>query len=1181
MPKARLMGWIANFLVEEKCRSSIWRENTSLTEKPFFWELGFSPDQDDFLKSKDDISSAILGRASLSSYAVRLGLFYLIKTRLTDISMGQIWVSVARELNPDDNTGLTANKCGQYFRNILNQTDGSRIPKDSHKNYVAWCIFQTNTGSDRKTIMDGFLRLVIQKTPSTDTDSGKLAKELYEDYCAQERLRGNKDIPYYRLHMEYTAGIVIKLIRELIKGNILCELILWDWEELTQWWLRESGTDLKRLTNETREALNEILHDGSLILPRDILINRYSMIAQNELEYLSPSNPTQWVKLVPDSDPDLGPIELRINQTKRAMLLADGKNITGDRIIEEFREGITNDVGGGKCLVWFDPSGSVVQLLSDSVRSSLRKFYTGDSVKWAKCRGLYWLGRTTNSFVRKLDECGVENTLPAECKIKWVFKFDKKNGISISIRDIDLRLPAGVGKVILWINGQKEKEWHPTDEGRLLPSPVNVFSKSPESAFKIQIEDDDHSEILHEEKHENPLACGLVVAVDGKITEEEILHCNFDSCFNSGNPEKLGFVVITRVSDEMNFRSCTHEIVGLLYGESYIIYQIRPNDAGQFFFSFSAGDREWLVFCRAPLSISGGNRALSYKGVDITGESKMIPVIGSSDLAVSIPKQIIEAVPDLKLVAGLLGKSERWMLNQLMGKSRVENGIHFIDYNISPLIDQAVAWSECALLTIHLGSSRKMASERLPLYLVPEEFDTQETELGGTASIRVRGLETAKMIKIRSVGTLPQQTELPIPKTKAWLTHRKYGGISFEWSPPLNDAVIIDGTGKCLIGDDLDLASLSNHAAIHPLWEKPGDWDIRIDDKVASRESHLNDIKIEPLIKGHLIGMLEESRTHLNVSVHRHDMEMPVRQWGLDIRIRINDLSCDWMHDNGLLKLRVDWNQISFAGIHSTIEIDGDGGIVLFRQKNDEASESFEEVPIHRKINFEEMLVSLVRPESPGALLIRQGNEILKQTELPGIEIKNKHSLDRTRKEILKLIVLLGNPGFYAGHKVHWLVVLVERYMRDHDDFPIPNLDGLLSQLSQNEHDLIELQAMECLRTLQYLQKDNYRTPTTDLFEKEGRLQLMLLSLHVAGQYRMYRKGMANPEMIENLAIIINNRIDSPGKCESTRLWLPLMLKLCRHMKGLGRNQSEYMQSPERILLGFDDGINQWLEEQN
>ena len=153
--------------------------------------------------------------------------------------------------------------------------------------------------------------------------------------------------------------------------------------------------------------------------------------------------------------------------------------------------------------------------------------------------------------------------------------------------------------------------------------------------------------------------------------------------------------------------------------------------------------------------------------------------------------------------------------------------------------------------------------------------------------------------------------------------------------------------------------------------------------------------------------------------------------------------------------------------------------------------------------------------------------------------------------------------------------------MRDHDDFPIPNLDGLLSQLSQNEHDHVELQAMECLRTLQYLQKDNYRTPTTDLFEKEGRLQPMLLSLHVAGQYRLYRKGMADPKVIKNLAIIINNRIDSPGKCAITSLWLPLMLKLCLHMEGHGRNQLESNQSPERSLLGFDDGINQWLEEQN
>jgi hypothetical protein len=267
------------------------------------------------------------------------------------------------------------------------------------------------------------------------------------------------------------------------------------------------------------------------------------------------------------------------------------------------------------------------------------------------------------------------------------------------------------------------------------------------------------------------------------------------------------------------------------------------------------------------------------------------------------------------------------------------------------------------------------------------------------------------------------------------------------------------------------------------------------------------------------------------------------------------------------------------VGNQPTIEIEGDGSLVLIREKIEVTAQSLGEVPIEQEINFDEMLISLLNPESPGTLSIRQWGVILDSAELPPLESQAAGRVDGTRNGVLELIDRLRNSESYSEHKIHWLVVLVERYMRQNQDFPIPNLDGVTSILTNNGGGLIESQAMECLRTLRYLQQNDYRGPTTDLFEQESPIQPMLISLHVTGQYRLFQSGMANQSVIQNLATLLDHSIDSGDERGSTERWLSVMLKLCRHMSGTAQNHPGPASPVPRLLLGFDAGLNDWLEQ--
>ena len=983
----------------------------------------------------------------------------------------------------------------------------------------------------------------------------------------------------YQLQMRENARIVIDLIRELSKGDLLTEFILWDFNQLTEWWLEKSGVDLNWLTTEIQSALEVfVFKESSLTLSREKLMYRYAANSRVDLEYKSPGK-NQWMPLVQDSNPVLGPIGLRVGGTTRVMQLAEKSNITSAKI-SKYKEGVITDILGGKCLVWFGYGGSKIEQLDDSVKKEMTDFYTGNSVEYAKLKGKYWIGGYGGAKI--FEECGVKTDLQTECRFKCNYKINISKGILLRIDVVFLRVRSGQEDFILWIDGQKAKQGLPDKNGRFLTKPKRLCLEHPASTINVQVDDGNDESILQKETYKNPLIDGPLLFIDGKLSHNEILYCDFNLCLSSKNPEMLGLILVSKVADKIDKKNnCRFEVLGSLYDESYNILRITPDDCKGVFISFVIGGREYLIFGKAPISLLGADNSLSHRGVQITGENATFPVRDLANLSILIPEKIIQSLPNIKFVVkSSLSESRSLLLNALDWELEKKDGENYGKYKIENLIEDVSGKFKGIMVAMHLSSNQNTATQKLILYLVPDEFELREADPGGFPSIKLPDIEEAKSIEIKSTKRMESNPDLDIPKAKAWLVSSKYGDISFEWTPPINYAVLHDGNGRTFLDGEIDFSSLSTGAAIRPLWKLNEEWQVIINDNEVLNTNELNDVFIGPVIQKYLTEESFGNRTELDLAIQRRSGVMPVRQWKLDLSISVSGLGLEWIGTGDTRILRASWNQSSCPGIAPVIEIMGDCGLLFYRQQHQVENKSSIEASIEKEIEFKDFNIKLLQLGTPANFIIKQGENVLAESLLPQLDVANGKDVGETKVEIIKLVELLENPSFYRGYKLHWLVVLVEAYMRNHDDYPIPNLAGIVKLLPRHGGSLIESQTMECLRALQYLQenKDHKRT-ATDLFEKESPLQPMLLSLHVVGEYRMYRMGWADIKMIQNISIIISNLLETGSLHEKVMSWLSLMLKLCNEMSDPESDKLQSKEYPSRSLLGFDDGVNKWMKE--
>lgn len=1124
-----------------------WLENNEGESDPAFWEVGFVPTDAAVSQAVRVVSRAIHEHRNCDPQTATITLFYLIRSKLSDIRINYLWPEVARVLKNDEFQPTPA-VCGNFFRDILRKFTRQSIP-NVHNPYVAFCLDQTAVGPDRTQIVLEFFEFLLQCIVDGDQDRTAAVEvsAICDQFISQSMERDRVEV--YRIQLERNGRTIVNLIRELRSGNIFHEAEFWNWESLRQWWKEHSGEDLNRLTSEIRDALQ------SIITRVEDSLTRHSLVAfvqkhQGNVSILFPDRETRSIDSI-NSCP-LGPIRVKLGAVQRDLQLRDSFGLTGNLIASKSSE----CWHGHKSHAVFAWRQKPFQVNRSGTTIAAKPFYEGGAAETAFLRGFYYAAECDDGHVPEVIGVKFSRNLIPRYSLSYEWKL-KKDGFCAKLGAIFTTFPAE--NVVGTLSFGDEILWEGEIKGKFTRLGENCSFNSS-----------DFLEVKLLDHHKDPLKVFSLhppevafVAVDGVVQKHQYLA--LPKVINGG-AFTSGIVLGIQKQELPTGIGCSLKEMGTpLSYSGWTFYRVTP-EVNTAFFQISASHFKWEFESGSPISLTKSNQCVNLKnGISVTKVRDCIPFQLTDQIHFRLVR-FADRQPPAKgfrlILTTSAGQRFRWNISQLSSLVN-EHG----DLSLKQLFRKIGYDLPIGHLSVFCEKPGVGLTEPIRIFRIPDDIEVQPCRTGEISKLRM--ISGDQEFTVTSPDVISSDLRNCQSKVEGWFTNEHGGIVRFEWPVNVVDAVLLDqgkiSTLSNIMSSDIERFSLLNVSTSK-----------KLNLKLAQSVFELEAGQLERL--SDLVPKVIDSTKVTGNSIQITAVaDEPLRSWVVDVTPSAVDIEMNWSLENETkfleLKgsLRGNPNGLNFQLVtHHNLEIASgtvdivklfDGRLLKYR--------------FSKRFAIPEDILSLLDPDEPGLVLVKFTDETIARHQIPGFA-SSPESFD-LKNEIKNLVRSLGNSVAFDDLKLVKIVSLIEQFFREEEKLPFNSLDSLASDLTEYGSVECRAHAASCLRLLKNLECDKRGQMFDIRWQSDTPLRLMMVSLAAVYQKKLHRLGLADPRITETLEHALEFLV-TESVSEKEKYWSREILDYL--MTDSIRSTSDGSPVLEHFrLIGFDADLNDFLEK--
>ena len=494
--------------------ASVWKGISGVAfDSIRFWELGLSLDD-----------AAVKGGSRALAAAIRLGtpapplescllLFFLLRSRLTNVAGNYLWPEVAKLLAELSGGEVDVNRCAAWFRATLDQAfPGPLKAAKIHNRFVVHAFDEAGVGRDRSRIIAGFFEHLVEQRfrLAGDANIDSLVDAEIRRLLARSEQR--RDVEALRAILDRSGKLFLRLIANEKTEERAWEYSVWPWERLRRHWIDQVGIDVDRLLPEGRQILTQLIPRLGTSVSR---LQLAQMLASSDLRITFPKCLGTTVEATADPRKyPLTPIRIEAAGVSKPLLVCDEFGLVADAIMSRvssswFRVGTT----GVFC--WRREPFLVTSRPGRTEPSV--PLVGGDSLEQGRVTGYFWSGQLAG-YVPVSEGVTWSEPFRPVLQIEGQWRVDNR-GLELVVRDFRLSLADYTGsallmadKVVLW-SGQLEAG-SPISGTFGEPSPPK-WQHSP-SDVQVQLVDQ-RGRVIASDTLSNPSRADAFLTVEGRI----------------------------------------------------------------------------------------------------------------------------------------------------------------------------------------------------------------------------------------------------------------------------------------------------------------------------------------------------------------------------------------------------------------------------------------------------------------------------------------------------------------------------------------------------------------------------------------------------------------------------------------------------------------------------------------
>lgn len=1145
-----------------RARRELEGDQAGYPADPLFWELPFSLSQEAIASAAKALAPNLGVRDAAPAQASCFLLFYILRTRLTDVRGNYLWPAVARELTVLSGQAVSPLRAGDFFRNAIGRAYWNHL-EGAHNKYVRLALYEAGVGKDRSRIIGQFLEALLSEAAKAERSG--LGYEAWVDGFLTRftDFWGSPDVEALATVLHRSGVALLRLVTDVRTSGVSADLALWDWSTLKSYWLERSGVDLDRLIPEAQQVFSELLHRIGDVVTRQGLA-RIATEARFSVQFPAAVGPVRFG--LGDRSLPLAPVRLVAGNALRDATVSDEFGLTAADVIQ-YPADQWQLIGSSSLLCWRKEPFEV-HLVGRASESSVA-IATGGCAEAAHLEGFYWVGRTETGLPQIEGVAPYRGTPELRIEAQWYVtpqRFLKLERFHVAFSDY-------TGMAAVTINDQEiwsGKLTYGVPEPTRAPREVVLDSSQPSASLVLR---SPSGQILARTVLRSPFAQDALLAVAGVLQNTGDVHLD-----EWPRPDlRGGVLLITRIGSQVpNITGGSfvdHPMPVAL--DKYAIRRIQP-DHDLAAVEVSQGTFKWRILRRTGIEIkTTAGDATVPDGICVSGLGGLLPVVGDDPLEVTIQWPAGSTTRDLfgcslELTAGTT--SHRWPLSVLAGRVSLGGNQSLTECKFG-LRD----WSSTEGFTLPLGlitlavrsgpTTHQVSYFRLgSTKVVPGQFGMRAqltADIGGGHPLCIHSEET--------VGVADAQRMAGVSGTYYASAGQ---ALTFQWTPKFDDAVLVQDGDPVPEDAPVTLTTLQRGCTIFSSSGESNPWSLQLGESVIHLPPGLAS---EPLAAALGEAPPLRGRAKLSNASLTHE-------WALDLAPADLRVTTEWLADN---QLRVDLLWFGLPAHVLQIGVQAENLLVAVPTTTPKGSG---EGPGPQACSLTFSVNTFIVPR--GSPVQLEVSCLGMQLAAVPIEIPaTQHEKADTAAEIKGAIKILlrSLPGKEQDDDValEQLAYLAERYIRETGQLPFP-IDTLTSRVGRSGSPPVSGSVVSILFLLDALTHERLTPLDISGPAGSGSLTALWLTLAAVFEVRMGTLGQARPSMLDHLAAQLQAL--RPTVSGTVGNWVDAVEAFCAREAARLRKQrwqcssAAWVSSSCKValanpLVGFDPGLTRFLNE--